>query len=428
MKTIFKALPLAVATLLAASCTWDPIKNDIPAVKETMVLTASADAVTILAETMKSETITFEWTEAREMSDNYYLSYQAKLDVLGNNFGSKTAIVNDYEVGETSVTFTLDQINNWANERWEIPVNHEFDLEFRVVASWTGGSTFEIPEVKTVTVHVTPIKVIVFNADEVLLSGSVLSGEESLVKCPENPKVFAWSGDLAAGQLEMPVKYDGQTFYIAPKDQVKDLRDSTSFEILMVDEPFEWNMPANHYRVVVNMDNATAVMYSKEHDLQPFYTGNWYAANKPENGEVKSFPVTNLWLRGESADWASLGKDLQLKQSPADPMILVYSGAKLKSGRTDFSTVSAYECTKPDGTIFSGNVNNAYVFAPLKDLTMPGMETSGSDWNLGSLKEKTAYPLQGGSGAERGGYFKIPAGITFMVFDLRNMTWTYEMR
>lgn len=425
MKTIFRQLPLAVAAILTVSCAWDPIKHDIPAVQEDMVLTASSDAIVILEETMASQKITFEWTEARQMPDDYYLTYTAKLDVLGNNFGSKTAIVKEYEVGETSVSFTLAQINEWANERWEMPVNQEFFLEFRVIASWAGGSTFEMPEVKTVTVHVTPIKVIVFNADEVLVSGSVISDDANLVKCPENPKIFAWSGELKSGQLEMPVVYDGKTYYLAPKDDVKDFRDSTKFEILMLDEPFEWNIPAtDNYRLVVNMDNATAAMYSSAHDLKPFMTGDWYAANKPENGQVKSFAVTNLWLRGESADWASGGKNLNLIVSPADPQILVYSGAKLKSGRTDFSTVSTYEAIKPDGTVFAGNVNNAYVFAPLKEISEP----SGSDWNLGGLQEKTAYPLQGGSGAERGGYFKIPAGITFMIFNLREMTWQYEMR
>lgn len=424
MKTIFKAMPLAAAAILAVSCAWDPIKHDIPAVQEDMVLTASSDSLVILEETMASQYITFEWTEAREMSDDYYLSYTAKLDVLGNNFGSKTAIVKEFEVGETSVSFSLAQINEWANGRWEQPVNKEFFLEFRVVAAWTGGSTFEIPEVKTVTVHVTPIKVIVFNADEVLVSGSVIADDQNLSKCPENEKIFAWSGSLDAGQLQIPVKYEGNTYYIAPKDNKGEFADSTRFDIVMNDEPFSWDLPAkDNYRIVVNMENATAAMYSSAHDLQPFYTGDWYAANKPENGQMKSFAVTNLWLRGESADWASAGKDLQLKVSPADPQILVYSGAKLKSGRTDFSTVSTYEVTKPDGTTFSGNVNNAYVFAPLKEIS----EMSGSDWNLGSLKENTPYPLQGGSGAERGGYFKIPAGITFMVFNLREMTWMYKL-
>lgn len=424
MKTIFKALPLAVAAIFAASCTWDPNKHDIPAVQEAMVLTASADSVVILEGTMKNEKITFSWTEARQMPDDYYLTYTAKLDVVGNNFGSKTAIVKEYEVGETEVTYSLEQINNWANERWEIPVNQDFYLEFRVIAEWTGGSTFEMPEVKTVRVHVTPIKVIVFNADEVFVAGSVVAVDENLEKCPENAKIFAWSGELSAGQMEIPVKYQGQTFYLAPADDVKSFRDSTTFSIKMIEEPFTWNIPAkDKYRVVVNMQSATAAMYSSAHDLKPFMTGDWYHSGKEANGIVESMAVTNLYLRGESADWSSQGKDLKLMVSPADPQILVYSGAKLKAGRTDFAVTNAFESTKEDGTKNTGNINNAFVFAPLKDIS----EISGSDWNLGGLKENTPFPMQCGSGAERGGYFKIPAGITFMVFNLRDMTWQYHL-
>lgn len=425
MKTIFKALPLAAAAVIAASCNWDPIKNDIPAVDEKMVVTASADDVTILAETMADQKITFQWTPARQMPDDYYLSYVAKLDVLGNNFGSKTAIVNEFEEGENSITFTLAQINEWANERWGIPVNKEFYLEFRVVATWVGGSTFEIPEVKTVNVHVTPLKIIVFDADNISVGGTAVPLDQDLAKCPENQKVFALSCDLVPGELQIPVEYDGQTFYLAPKDRSAAFRDTQSMEIEMLDEPFRWNITkADRYRIVVNMEAAKAVMYSSENDLKPFETGVWYPANKDVNGTMESIAVTNLWLRGESADWAANGKDLQLQVSPADPQILVYSGAKLKGGRTDFSVISAYNCTKPDGTNFAGNVNNAFVFAPLKEIS----EMSGSDWNLGGLKEKTPYPMQGGSGTERGGYFKLPAGITFMVFNLREMTWMYEMR
>ena len=74
---------------------------------------------------MASDKITFTWTDAREMSDDYYLTYETKLDVLGNNFGSKTVIKNTFEAGENSISFTLDQINTWASERWEIPVSGE---------------------------------------------------------------------------------------------------------------------------------------------------------------------------------------------------------------------------------------------------------------------------------------------------------------
>ena len=72
MKTTYKTLSFVLAAALLASCTWDPAKNDIPVQPQTMAVTASAEAVTILEESMASDKITFMWTDAREMSEEYF--------------------------------------------------------------------------------------------------------------------------------------------------------------------------------------------------------------------------------------------------------------------------------------------------------------------------------------------------------------------
>ena len=112
MKTSIKTLALAVAVFAAASCTWDPIKHDILAVPETMVVTASADEIVLLEDNLQTEKLVFSWTPAREMSDEYYLTYQTKFDVVGNNFGSKTAIIQEFEAGENEFEVTFEQIQN----------------------------------------------------------------------------------------------------------------------------------------------------------------------------------------------------------------------------------------------------------------------------------------------------------------------------
>lgn len=430
MKTSIKTLALAVAVFAAASCTWDPIKHDILAVPETMVVTASADEIVLLEDNLQTEKLVFSWTPAREMSDEYYLTYQTKFDVVGNNFGSKTAIIQEFEAGENEFEVTFEQINNWATgSRWALPVNKEFDLEFRVIASWTGGPTFEIPEVKTVTVHVTPIKVIVFDADAMKVAGTAIAVPENLERTLENEKQFAWRDQLSVGTLQIPVDLDGQTYYIAPKDGGSAIKDAVSSEIIMQEEPFSWTVAkADTYRIVIDMATAKITIYSSENDLQPYHTGLWYHSGKEPNGWVEDEIVENLWLRGESAGWSASGRDLKLIQSLADPQVLVYSkaisGVSVGSGRTDFAIHSSFESTKEDGTKNPGTINNCYVFCPLKDIS----EMSGSDWNLGGMQAKTPYPMQAGAGAERGGYFRLPAGITFMVFDLRNMTFMYDIQ
>lgn len=65
------------------------------------------------------------------MPDEYLVSYTTKLDLLNNNFGSSTAIVTSEDDGIFSRSYTSEQINNWANERWKVPVNKTFTLAFR---------------------------------------------------------------------------------------------------------------------------------------------------------------------------------------------------------------------------------------------------------------------------------------------------------
>ena len=105
------------------------------------------------------------------MPDEYLVSYTTKLDLLNNNFGSSTAIVTSEDDGIFSRSYTSEQINNWANERWKVPVNKTFTLAFRVIAEYAGGPTYEMPEVRTVEVTVTPIKVDVFDAERHPLFG-----------------------------------------------------------------------------------------------------------------------------------------------------------------------------------------------------------------------------------------------------------------
>ena len=41
-------------------------------------------------------------------------------------------------------SYTSEQINNWANERWKVPVNKTFTLAFRVIAEYAGLSLIHI--------------------------------------------------------------------------------------------------------------------------------------------------------------------------------------------------------------------------------------------------------------------------------------------
>lgn len=423
MKQIYKSLSFMAVAAVAASCTWDPVKNDIPAISESMALSASSEAVTILEESMSSDEITFTWTDAREMSDDYYLTYETKLDVVGNNFGSKTVIKNNFEAGENSVTFTLEQINNWANTRWEIPVNREFDLEFRVIASWTGGSTFEIPEVKTVTVHVTPIKVVIFDADKMSVGGTAVK-ETEIYQTLENTQQYAWKGDLNVGDLQIPVEYDGGRYYICPKDHSSVLHDGEAIDIVMEEEPASWNITeAGSYRVVVNMEMHKLTIYSPKTDLQPKVV-EWYPNMKTPDEEITADKpkmttvIEQIWARGESVGWDKYGKNMNVTVSLADPQILIYQGTVMGGGRTDFAIASQWKVPGYNGDN-EYTANNSYVFAPVYTGTNYDQSVNLKEW----------IDIEGGSYL-RGNYFKIPGNpkVNFIIFDLRNMRMWLETR
>ena len=90
MKYMNKALSMLAAAAAVMSCQWDPADHDIAPVEEKLTLSASSENVVLLEENLKKDAVTFSWTEARDMGEDYMISYETKLDVLGNNFGSKT--------------------------------------------------------------------------------------------------------------------------------------------------------------------------------------------------------------------------------------------------------------------------------------------------------------------------------------------------
>ena len=405
---------LSSLAAVLASCTYDPYKTDIPKVEETMNLSASVESFALTEDNLDEVAVSFSWTPARQLSGEYLLTYTAELDVVGNNFGSTTVITSgtgfDFEydegTGMYSCSFTGEQINNWYNDRWKLPVNAAFSLEFRVVASWTGGPTYEMPEVRQVTVSALPIQVIIFDADEMSLAGTAISTETEISPTLENTNQYAWYGALTPGELLIPVKYDGVDYYIYPTGDGT-LKDGQPDGVEMGSEERGWTIPeSGNYRVVVNMEQRTVTIYSAATDLQPKVVT--FQPNGTEGIAPATVTVTNLWAYGAGTNWGV--KNLELTQSLADPQILVYSGDAISSGMK-FCVASSF--TSDDGTEY--NQNNAYCY------TCP-LTADGKRQNLSIQSDKVETLWGGSDGETRNSYITIPSGTNFIVFDLRNMT------
>ncbi len=388
LKFLYKTLPLLCVGLYLTSCEQEIM--DIEKVQERLELKASATDIALNEDHLTDEIVTFTWTEARPVSDDHLVSYTTKLDVVGNNFGSSTAIMNYEDEGVLSRSFTSEQLQNWANEKWGIPANKPFTVEFRVVAQWEGGATFEAPEVRTVRVNVQPIKTVVFDADKVFLDGTAVPGMSpvEISKTVENPAQYAFLVNLEAGDLHIPVEFDGATNYISAADGNIELQDGETIGVKMRETPFAWKIVTpGQYRVVVNMQKATVAIYSPDKALTPAVV-EW-----PLSGVTQTTTVTNLWVYGEPTGWAWRAGNWT--QSLADPQIFIYSGPAL-SGRTKFGV-------QPNNQTYVYTGNNTATNTPV---------TQGTVYNL----------FSGYTTNERNAYFSIPAGTNFIILDIRHMT------
>lgn len=410
MKKIKFACNLSLLTLFALgqwACAWDPYEHDSDPVNETLELTASASQIALDENNLSATILTFDWTPARQMPDEYLVSYTTKLDLLNNNFGSATTIETSEDDGIFSRSYTSEQLNNWANERWKVPVNKTFTLAFRVIAEYAGGPTYEMPEVRTVEVTVTPIKVNVFDADKVSLSGTAINSTTEIEKTVENANLYAWYGALSIGELQIPVELDGQTYYIVPSEGNGAFKDGELVDVKMQDDPVSWSIPAaGNYRLLIDMEKKQVRIYSPATDLKPLSVT--FHPNGTETLPTITMEVTDLYMYGDQS-WS--GKKMNCVQSLADPQILIYSGNMTFKDRTSFRVSQNFEI---NGTSY--NISNTYCFTcPLNS------ENKKQDVTLTLDKE---CPLHGGSdGESRGSYYRMPSGDTYsIIINLRNMT------
>lgn len=416
MKKIKFACNVSLLTLLAVgqwACAWDPYEHDADPVPETLTLTASSADIVLDEEHLTDPVLTFEWTPARQVSDDFLVTYTTKLDVVTNNFGSSTTIVTVEDEGIFSRSFTSEQLNNWANERWNLPVNKNFTLAFRVIAEYVGGETYEMPEVRTVEVNVTPIHVDIFAADKMSIDGSsVVGGETEIEKTVENENLYAWYGDLQIGELQVPVEFDGLNYYLVPADGASDIHDGELIDVKMQETPVSWNIPAaGKYRLVIDMQNKQVRFYSEATDLQPLSVTFHPSGDetKPETTMI----VTDLYAYGGGTGWGV--RKLNLKQSMADPQVLIYdaeehNGTKL-SRDMKFCVSNSFTVDGLDETF---NQNNSYCF------TCP-LAADGNKQNVSLTLGKVGELHGGADGNTRNSYYVLPSS-DLLILDLRNMT------
>ena len=187
-------------------------------VVETMTLEASARDVVLDAEEVDKVALTFTWTPAREMPDDYLVTYVTFLDVEGNDFSNAVRQVVDD--GVFTKEYTTQELQNLLVEKWNKNYSRAVNMQFKVIAKWEGGEKYVMPEVRTIDFSVRPFRPLTFDADRIFLSGDAMTGttRKPMGKTPESDYIYAEEVYLRAGEMTIPIEYQGMTSYICPAD------------------------------------------------------------------------------------------------------------------------------------------------------------------------------------------------------------------
>lgn len=269
--------------------------------------------------------------------------------------------------------------------------------EFSSIAEYEEGFAFQAGGVYTIDVECNPMAI---------KGTAVPDGLAELTATVENPAVYAWAGELSAGKMSI----------VLPQGEVKPADGTFGAKSdYTVASEYVYDIPdMGDYRVVLDTENGTVVVYNPETDLKPFEV-TWYEGGNPENEAHTAVVVDKLWIIGAgSGNWDD-GAEQQFTPSQADPQVLVYKGGKLGKvgGQTKFSVAAGADW---------------YLGSYFNDTDGDGVHDTGDGSDSGNkIKAKVDVPNNAGWIPMYGGYdmrecwwiFKI--WPTTLIIDLRNM-------
>ena len=382
-------------------------------VVETMTLEASAQDVVLDAEEVDKVALTFTWTPAREMPDDYLVTYVTFLDVEGNDFSNAVRQVVDD--GVFTKEYTTQELQNLLVERWNKNYSRAVNMQFKVIAKWEGGEKYVMPEVRTIDFSVRPFRPLTFDADRIFLSGDAMTGttRKPMGKTPESDYIYAEEVYLRAGEMTIPIEYQGMTSYICPadgsvevpdNDQVDSKPAGTQYNAVVKELKADATLPAwkipveGYWRVIIDIENKTVKFFSPKNRLEPLTVEFAYEGRNPASWILTKTLLAGNYYINSMTGWDSWkGKAFPFVVSKVDPMILIWSGAsfnmtdalcvKVAQGPTEVDNIRAGEGTGGEDPVKNGAgmkfVSKVAAFGPA---TEPGvaatadMELKMGEW------------------------------------------------
>ena len=382
-------------------------------VVETMTLEASAQDVVLDAEEVDKVALTFTWTPAREMPDDYLVTYVTFLDVEGNDFSNAVRQVVDD--GVFTKEYTTQELQNLLVERWNKNYSRAVNMQFKVIAKWEGGEKYVMPEVRTIDFSVRPFRPLTFDADRIFLSGDAMTGttRKPMGKTPESDYIYAEEVYLRAGEMTIPIEYQGMTSYICPadgsvevpdNDQVDSKPAGTQYNAVVKELKADATLPAwkipveGYWRVIIDIENKTVKFFSPKNRLEPLTVEFAYEGRNPASWILTKTLLAGNYYLNSMTGWDSWkGKAFPFVVSKVDPMILIWSGAsfnmtdalcvKVAQGPAEVDNIRAGEGTGGEDPVKNGAgmkfVSKVAAFGPA---TEPGvaatadMELKMGEW------------------------------------------------
>lgn len=316
-----------------------------------------------------------------------------------------------------------------------------------VISDRAEANSWVIPSAATyrVTVNMSKrtVKIVeagaVVEADQIFLAGSAVGGEQlEMAQTLENDQLYAWRGELKAGNLYIPLTFEGeQSMAIVPEmadnHDIEDGQLATFGQVLIskVDKQY-WTISADGtYRIVLNKEEKAITIYSAANDLKPLTVSfnNTELGKNPWSQEINVLHMYggfNSFAYDAGTDEES-GKSLKycqvkynLIQSVANPKVFIYKGDVLP--RNEYK--DNY-----------GNTNAGWVnFSTLR--------YANNGWFVGSTADAvrnsyngyttvTAGKIEGavtGQANNRYAYFLIPEGCNYVVVDVENNTVLFDIK
>lgn len=126
-----------------------------PSFVKPMTLTPSNDEVVMTAGNDDAVAITFTWTPGNDRGTGTTLKYFFRMDIVGNNFGEATTLLQEMPVDVLTKSFTVGELNELLIEKWGYAGGSTAKFEAEIIAQVENSAQYQKPEVASTSFSAT---------------------------------------------------------------------------------------------------------------------------------------------------------------------------------------------------------------------------------------------------------------------------------